>query len=78
MRGQALVPLTGPLLWDGLHKAPLKLADAGVMLQDVLVGLVEILQGAGRDDAQRGGERMQGGGRQEICRVRTGINKSKR
>lgn len=54
MRGQALVPLTGPLLWDGLHKVPLKLADAGVMLQDVLVGLVEILQGAGRDDAQRG------------------------
>lgn len=54
MCGQALVPLTGPLLRDGLHKVPLKLADAGMMLQDVLVGLVEILQGAGRDDAQRG------------------------
>lgn len=54
MCGQALVPLTGPLLWDGLHKVPLKLADAGVMLQDVLVGLVEILQGTGRDDARGG------------------------
>lgn len=74
MRGQALVPLTGPLLRDGLHKVPLKLADAGVMLQDVLVGLVEILQGAGRDNA-RGGERMQGGGRQEGG---TRINKSER
>lgn len=47
VRGQALVPLAGPLLGHGLHEVPLQLADAGVVLEDVLVGLVQVLRGGG-------------------------------
>lgn len=55
MRGQALVPLAGPLLGHGLHEVPLQLADAGVVLEDVLVGLVEVLRGAGAGEGGDGG-----------------------
>lgn len=44
VRGQALVPLAGPLLRDGLHEVPLQLTDAGMVFEDVLVGLVKVLQ----------------------------------
>lgn len=55
MRGQALVPLAGPLLGHGLHEVPLQLADAGVVLEDVLVGLVEVLRREGVREEMAGG-----------------------
>ena len=66
MRGQALVPLTGPLLRDGTHEVPLKLTDAGVMLEHILVRLVEILRGGKSRGEKRSGEEggcSKGGGR---------------
>lgn len=57
VRGQALVPLAGPLLRDGLHEVPLQLTDAGVVLEDVLVGLVKVLQlGGGGSQVGQGGD----------------------
>lgn len=59
MRGQALVPLTRLLLWDGFHEVPLQLTDAGVMLQQVLVRFIELLhtakKGRGRAEGSGGG-----------------------
>lgn len=56
VRGQALVPLAGPLLGHGLHEVPFQLADAGVVLEDVLVGLVEVLrEGRVREEMAGGG-----------------------
>lgn len=67
MRGQALVPLTRSLLWDGFHKVPLQLTDTGMMLQQVLVRLIELLQGAKRGRECAGvGVVVQGSGHQEV------------
>lgn len=55
VRGQALVPLAGPLLGDGLHEVPLQLTDAGMVLEDVLVGLVKVLQGGQVREKMAGG-----------------------
>lgn len=67
MRGQALVPLTRLLLWDGFHEVPLQLTDAGMMLQQVLVRLIELLHTAkkGRGSAKGSGG-VQGRRHQEI------------
>lgn len=49
--GQTLVPLAGPGLWDGFHEVLLQLTDAGVMPEQVLLRLFELLQrgeGGGR------------------------------
>lgn len=58
MRGQTLVPLAGPLLRDRLHEVPLQLADAGVMPEQVLLRLIELLCGG----KTRAGSRQCGGG----------------
>lgn len=59
MCGQALVPLTGPLLRDGFHEVPLQLTDTGMMLEQVLLGLIELLYG-GKDSGKAAGKRVPG------------------
>lgn len=41
--GQALVPLTWLVIWDRLHEVSLQLTDAGVMPEQHLLRLIEIL-----------------------------------
>lgn len=43
MGGQTLVPLARLRLGNGLHEVPLQLADAGVVPEQLLLRLVEIL-----------------------------------
>ena len=43
MRGQALVPLTGPGLRGGFHEVPLQLTDAGMVPEQVLLRLIKLL-----------------------------------
>lgn len=43
MCGQALVPLTWLVIWDRLHEVSLQLTDAGVMPEQHLLRLIEIL-----------------------------------
>lgn len=57
MCGQALVPLTGPGLRDGFHEVPLQLTDTGMMPEQVLLRLSELLN---RGNLK--GERQCGGG----------------
>jgi len=57
VRGQALVPLTGPVLRSGFHEVPFQLTDAGMMPEQVLLRLIKLLEGAesrGTDSAERG------------------------
>lgn len=54
MRGQTLVPFARPRLRNGLHEVPLQFADAGVMLEQVLLRLVKLLHREKSDG--RGGE----------------------
>lgn len=63
MRGQALVPLAGPLLRDGLHEVPLQLADAGMMPEQVLLRLIEFLYGGESRKQGAGGAEAGGGGK---------------
>lgn len=56
MRGQALVPFARPGLWNGLHEVPLQLADAGVMLEQVLLRLFKLLHGE-KSEGRGGGGR---------------------
>lgn len=61
VRGQAFVPLAGPLLRDGLHEVPLQLADAGVVPQQVFLGLIELLHSA-KSERGTGQESVEGWG----------------
>ncbi len=81
--GQALVPLTGPLLWDGFHEVPLQLADTGMMPEQVLLRLIELLyEGKSREERQCGGgegagKRVPGNLRQVDQENNEGRNKKK-
>lgn len=74
MCGQALVPLTGLLLWDGFHEVPLQLADTGVMPEQVLLRLIELLYGG----KSRGKRQRAGGGDMFVVAREEEINKKER
>lgn len=80
VRGQALVPLTGPLFRDGTHEVPLQLTDASMMLEHILVRLVEILRGGKSRGEKNGVERREdaGGGWQEISQDHVDQKNNKR
>lgn len=61
VRGEALVPLAGPGLRGGFHEVPLELADAGVMPEQVLLRLIELLPRAA-SRGERRGRRWEGKG----------------
>lgn len=63
MSGQALVPFAGPPgLWDRRHEVPLQLTDTSMMPDEILLGLIKVLEGGrekwrGREEGEGGWER---------------------
>lgn len=77
MRRQTLVPLAGPLFWDGFHEVPLQLTDTGMMLEQVLLRFIELLYGGksrGEKTVWKGG----GGARKFKRQVEQESNKERR
>lgn len=73
MCGQALVPLTGPGLWGGFHEVPLQLTDAGMVPEQVLLRLIELLYGGKSRGETKCGEGE--GGKEGARNLEHGNNK---
>lgn len=57
---QTLLPFAGPRLWNSFHEVSLQLADASMMLYQVLIRLIKVLFRAkgGRDCVDGMGRRV--------------------